>query len=60
MKQITDCNGRVIGMISRGSNIDQIYTTNGRYLGYYDKSLDKTYSAQGKYIGNGDLLMTLI
>ena len=60
MKQITDYSGKVIAMISRDTNIDRIYTPNGRYLGYYDKSLDKTYEAEGKYIGPGDQLMRLI
>jgi len=60
MKQITDYSGKLIALMESGSSKDKIYTPNGGYLGYYDKSLDKTYDDGGKYIGPGNQLMTLI
>jgi len=60
MKQITDYSGKLIALMENNSSNDKIYTPNGRYLGYYDKSIDKTYDDGGKYIGPGNQLMTLI
>jgi hypothetical protein len=56
---IYDKQNKIHRIIQESDSLVQIYTSNMKQLGYYQKNADKTYDVSGQYIGPGNLVLSL-
>lgn len=56
---IYDKQNKIHRIIQESESLIQVYTSNMKQLGYYQKNADKTYDVSGQYIGPGNLVMSL-
>jgi len=59
-KQLRDKNGKLIGIIRKIADREEIRNAKGHLKGFYFSKLNQTRSVEGKLVGFGNLLTTLI
>ena len=60
MQYLYDNRGRVLGWLKEVPTKIQLFSWQGKLLGWYDTRIDKTFAATGRLVGRGNILASLL
>ena len=60
MQYLYDSRGKVLGWLKEVPTKIQLFSWQGKILGYYDTRTDKTFAATGRLAGRGNILASLL